>query len=100
MAPRLSPQAESELDGIWLYVARDSGSISVADRFVDSLTERLYLLAQNPFIGRSREDDLRPGLRSFPVGEYVVVYRIDDDGVYIINIVRGSRNLRALFGSQ
>jgi len=28
-------------------------------------------------MGRRRDHDVRPGLRSFPVGEYVIVYRVE-----------------------
>ena len=30
--------------------------------------------------------DLRPGLRSFPVGEYVVIYRIENEEVLILHM--------------
>jgi len=96
MAHRLVPEAEAELDDIWLYIARKSGSVEIADRIVDSITDRFYLLARNPAMGRSRDYDLRPGLRSFPVGEYVIIYRIQHDDVLILHIVRGSRNIQAL----
>ena len=33
---RLSPEAEADLDDIWLYVARESGSIDAANRLIDS----------------------------------------------------------------
>lgn len=98
MAHRLSPEAEAELDGIWWYIAKESGSADVADRFITSLTERFYLLALSPYIGRRRDDDLRPGMRSFPVGEYVILYRIEEGDVFILHVVRGSRNIEALFG--
>jgi len=67
-----SPQADSDLDSIWYYVASESGSVEIADRLIDSITERFLLLANYPNIGRRRDDDLRPGLRSFPVGEYLI----------------------------
>jgi toxin ParE1/3/4 len=41
---------------------------------------------------------LRPGLRTFPVGEYVIFYRIADEDVVILRVLRGSRNITALFG--
>jgi plasmid stabilization system protein ParE len=66
MAHRVAPETEAELDGIWYYVARESGSIEVADRLIDSITERFYLLACHPHIGRDRAEDLGSGLRSFP----------------------------------
>src|SRR5207302_1060023 len=37
--------------------------------------------------------------RRFPVGDYVVVYRVaEDDEVLILRIIRGSRDIPALFG--
>ena len=98
MPHRVSPEAEAELDGIWYYIARESCSMDVADRFVYSLTDRFYLLATNPHIGRRRDEDLRPGMRSFPVGQYLILYRVDQSDVLILHIVRGSRNIEALFG--
>jgi plasmid stabilization system protein ParE len=68
MAHRVAPEAEAELDNIWYYVATESGSTGVADRLIDSITERFYLLASHPHIGRHRDEDLRPGLRSFSAG--------------------------------
>lgn len=101
MAHILSPEAEAELEGIWFYIAKESGNPDIADRFIDSLTEHFYLLAQSPRIGRRRDYDLRPGIRSFPVGQYIVLYRIenDNDDVRILHVVRGSRDIEALFGS-
>lgn len=94
---RLAAKAKAELDEIWLYVARNSGSIEVADRLLESISERFLLLARNPRIGRPR-DDLRPGLRSFPAGEYVIMYRVENDAVRVLHVARGSRNLEALLG--
>ena len=65
----------------------------------DSITERLYLLATHPNIGRARDEDLRAGLRTFPVGEYVIIYRIENEDVLILRVLRGSRNISALFRS-
>jgi toxin ParE1/3/4 len=48
-------------------------------------------------VGRRRDEDLRPGLRSFPVGEYVIIYRVEGEDVLILRVIRGSRDLEALF---
>ncbi len=93
-----SPQADSDLDSIWYYVASESGSADAADRLVDSITERFLLLAKYPNIGRRRDEDLRAGLRSFPVGEYAVIYRIQGGDVLILRVLHGSRDIEALFG--
>jgi len=98
MADLRSPQTDSDLDEIWYYVVTKSGSIEIADRLIDSITDRFLLLARHPSIGRARDEDLRPGLRSFPVGEYLIIYRIQDEDVLILRVLRGSQNITALFG--
>ena len=93
-----TPEADSDLDEIWYYLATRSGSFETADHFVDSIMNRFLLLASHPNIGRARDEDLRPGLRSFPVGEYIVIYRVHDEDVVILRVLRGSRDLYAMFG--
>jgi plasmid stabilization system protein ParE len=96
---RLSIEAEAELDGIWLRMARESGSIEIATRIVDDIADRFWLLAQYPYIGRRRDDDLAPGLRSFPADDYVIIHRIEsDEMVLILHVVHGSRDILALSG--
>jgi toxin ParE1/3/4 len=92
-----APQADSDLNDIWYYVATNCGGIEIADRLIDSITGRFLVLAAYPNIGRSRDEDLRPGLRSFPVGEYVIIYRVHEGDVVILRVLRGSRNIEALF---
>ena len=92
----LLPQAEAELNDIWLYVARASNSVDIANRLIDAITERLFLLGQYPQMGRRRDHDLRAGLRSFPVGEYVVIYRIESADALILRVMRGARDIEAI----
>ncbi len=49
MAHRLAPQVAVELDDIWYYIARDSGSIEIADRLIDSITDRFFLVSHHPY---------------------------------------------------
>jgi hypothetical protein len=46
MAHRLAPQVEVELDEVWYYIARDSGSMEIADRLITE--ERKRRKAWNP----------------------------------------------------
>ena len=96
MAHRLSLAAEHDLDSIWSYVARSRGSPNAADRLIELITERFYLLSLNPYIGRRRDEDLRPGMRSFPVGEFIILYRVEEDEVIILKVVSGKRDVQAL----
>jgi len=98
MAHRVAPQAEADLDGIWYYIATESGNLEIADRAIDSITQRFLLLARYPPIGRRRDDDLRPGLRSLLAGEYVIVYCVEREDVLILHVIRASRDLEALLG--
>ena len=98
MACIRSPQTDSDLADIWYYVASESSSLEIADRLIDSITEQFLLLAQYPHIGRRRDEDLRPGLRSFPVRDYVVFYRVQDADVVILRVLHGSRDVKAQFG--
>jgi toxin ParE1/3/4 len=91
---RLTQEARQDLDEIWLYIAEDNPP--AADDLLDALYERFVLLAQQPFLGRARPE-LAPNLRSFPVGNYVIFYRPIDDGVEIARVLRGSRDIDALF---
>lgn len=96
---RLSPEAQAELDGIWIHVARESGSLDIATRVVESIAEPFWLLARHPYLGCRRDADLRPGLRSLGADDYVIIHRIaDDDVVLILRVVHGSRDLDTLFG--
>jgi toxin ParE1/3/4 len=95
MALIVSPQVETELDEIWLYIASESSSIEIADRVIDSITERFLELARNPYLGRKRED-LRPGLGSVTAGSYVVIYRVDVDDVKVLHVLHGRRDIVAI----
>ena len=94
MRVRVSRLATKDLDEIWLFIAQDN--LAAADRFVDSLTDSFPPLASFPRLGRSRED-LGLGLRSFPVKNCLVVYRLRKDMVEIVRVIRAGRDVNALF---
>jgi toxin ParE1/3/4 len=92
MAHRLAPQARAELSNIWAYIVKEGGNIAAADAVIDAITDRFYLLSQYPRMGRAR-DDLRPGLRSFAVGQYVIVYAMEDEDVEILHVFHGRQDI-------
>jgi len=97
MAHRVAAAAERDLDEIWYYVASENGSIEIANRLIDSITDRFLLLANFPYIGRSREQDFGYPCRSSVVGEYVILYCIAGEDVLILRVAHGRRDLDALF---
>jgi toxin ParE1/3/4 len=90
--PRLrrTAQAEEDLIDIWSYIARDNPA--AADRLLDALDIKSRALADNPRMGMARED-IHPGVRYFPVGNYVILYRDLDDGIEVVRYVHGRRQL-------
>ena len=94
--PRLprTAQAEQDLIGIWAYIARDNPT--AADRLLDILDRKSQALARNPQIGMAR-DDVAGGVRHFPVGKYLILYRDLGDAIEVVRYVHGMRRLRDLF---
>lgn len=86
-------RAEEDLIEIWLYIARDNPQ--AADRLLDTLEEESQILAENPRLGAGRSD-IAPAVRSWPEGNYLILYRKLDDGAEIVRYAHGARRLEAL----
>ena len=43
------------------------------------------------------EDELGESLRSFPVGNYVIFYRAMQDGIEVVRVLSGFRDIPNLF---
>lgn len=96
---RVSLAACADLEEIWEYIQQESGVPAPADRLLDSIGERFRfrVLSDWPQIGRER-NELRPGLRSHPVGDYVIFYRLDGSDIVIQRVLHGRRNIASLLG--
>jgi toxin ParE1/3/4 len=90
---RLSDQAKNDVLAVWEHIAVDKPV--AADRLVQKLIVQCKSLAENPGIGKMR-NELRSGLRSYPVGNYVILYHAIEDGIAIFRIVHGARDLEDL----
>ena len=97
--PRVTrrPLAAADIFEIWDYIADDS--LVAADRWVDRLDEQFGLLATQPLMGRAR-DELAPGVRSFAFGRYVIFYAPLDDGIDVVRVLHGARDIDAVFGDE
>jgi toxin ParE1/3/4 len=49
-----------------------------------------------PFMGQARFD-LAPGLRMFPVGNYLIFFRPIEGGIEVIRVLHGKRNITGRF---
>ena len=87
---RKAPQADLDLDSIWDFIA--SESVRAAEKQIGRIGEIFEMLVETPLAGRERAE-LRAGLRSFPVGHYVIFYMPLPDGVEIIRVMHGRQDI-------
>ena len=89
-----SPEAENDLDEIWWYIAQDNPDI--ADKLLDEIEETSRKLARFTNMGRNR-DELHPGLKSFPVGMYLIFYLPISGGIEIVRVLHGMMDIDTFF---
>ena len=90
----IAEEAVSDLVDLWTYIAEDSPDR--ADQFVDKIYETCTLLAETPMMGRERSE-LLLGIRSFPLGRYLIFYRIVAETLQVVRVISGYRDLDAMF---
>ena len=77
-----------------MFIAVDNPA--QADDFIDLIDEKFQNLSRQPGLGRRREE-LVAGLRSFPVGRYVIFYLQVQDCLQIVRVLHGARDVDAVF---
>jgi toxin ParE1/3/4 len=90
------PRAKSDMAEIWNYIAVDSEAR--ADEFIDLLDRKFQILAHSPRIGRPRSE-LAEDLRSFVVGRYVIFYLPLPNGIELVRVLHGARDIETAFES-
>ena len=96
----LAPCVEGELWDIWSFIARDNPD--AATRVIEAVGDTFKAVAATPNLGvarKYRNPRLR-GVRSFPVSgfqNYLVFYRPISDGIEVLHVYHGARDLEQLF---
>ncbi len=88
-------QADEDVLLVWNYIARDS--TRNADAFFDTLKERCQLLADTPQMGRARPE-FGAEVRSWPLGNYLIFYRIAETDIEILRVIHGARDVALALG--
>ena len=102
MAGRLykRPQVLSDLEQHFVVIAEDN--LAAAHRFLDTAEAALQRYAEWPYSGRAwqspdpRLTDIRVGHLPRPFGNYLVFYRPVDDGIEVLTIQHGARELQSI----
>ncbi len=93
MRYRVSEDAERDLDEIFVYWA-NRASPETADRVVDRITERFWVLGEHPDAGKPARD-IAASVKCFPAGKYLIYYRKTRRGTDILHIFHGARDQRS-----
>src|SRR5688572_14850325 len=91
---RRSPTSRRDYGDIWSYVAERNPQ--AAGDLLRTFDATIQLLSDHPRGGPARPD-LGARLRSFPVGEYIILYRPIRGGIELARVVHGARDLRQIF---
>jgi plasmid stabilization system protein ParE len=87
----LGQGAELDLDEIWEYIAQ--GSIDAADRWIGKLFDAFDALALAPGMGHKREDLTAYPILFWPVGSYLILYRVQSERIEIVAVTQGARDI-------
>jgi toxin ParE1/3/4 len=95
MQVRHTGRARRDLIEIWLEIASDDPA--AAERLYNRLEARVEILKRFPEAGPLRQD-IAPEARVLVESPYVLLYRIIPQGVQVVRVLHGARNIdRALF---
>jgi len=87
----LSKAALLELDEIWSFIAQDNPEI--ADRWIEKLLDACETVARHPHMGHAREDITDKAVLFWPVGTYMIIYRVLAHHIDVLAITQGSRDI-------
>lgn len=92
LALRISSEAYSDLEKIWLYTV-NKWSKEQANRYYSLIIDEISFLTQNYYSGKSVEH-IRPGYRVSFVKSHIIFYKIvDDQRLEVIRILHQSVNI-------
>jgi len=83
-------RADEDLIDIWVSIAIESPA--AADRVLDAIQRRWQQLSLYPYSGVAR-DDIAPGIRCLVAGNYLTLYRVAADAIWIIRVLHGRRKI-------
>jgi toxin ParE1/3/4 len=95
---RFTPRALRDLRSIWTWVADDAGEIR-ADRPIDSLAVATDQLVDLPQFGTAKPD-YSEAMRCYVVRPYLIFYRNAAEGIEIVRVIDGRRNVRTVLQSE
>jgi toxin ParE1/3/4 len=94
----ISPAARHDLADVWSFVSQDNED--AATHLIQSFYRQCVVLSDMPNLGRARDRDLGEGLRSYPIGNYVIFYRFDNKRLEMVRVAHSARDIGEVFGPE
>ena len=91
---KLHPEAYTDLDGMWEFIAQDSAD--AADRVRDKIYDAIRALVAFPHQGHRRSDLTSRPLRFWRVYDYLIAYAPDEHPLWVVAVIHGHRNPRVM----
>ncbi|MCP9495539.1 MAG: type II toxin-antitoxin system RelE/ParE family toxin [Pyrinomonadaceae bacterium MAG19_C2-C3] len=91
---KVADAAEEDLKEIWAYIAERN--TEAASKFIKEITGRFAVLRDYPQMGREQHN-LLVNLRSFAVKDYIIFYQPFEDGIEILRVLHGARDIESIF---
>ncbi len=88
-----SPFVAADLRTIARTIALDNPKRAMT--FVQELRAKCRLAARNPEVYQLRPD-LGNNIRASILGQYLILFRIEEDAVHVLRIAHGARDIRPL----
>ena len=89
----IAPAARQDLSDIFDFIARDKPI--AAAKWVDTIEQKCKLIATTPAFGEKRPE-YGGNIRSSHVGRYVIFFRPIEDGIEVVRVIAGDRDVRSL----
>ncbi len=90
---RFTRRAREDLLGIWLYI--EPRNPHAADQVYDRIEKSCQQLRDYPQLGPARPE-IGEGARVLIIERWIALYRLVEDGVQIVRIIDGARDLTRL----
>ena len=91
---RLTSRANADLEEILVYIA--GKNVDAALSLDYRITQVFEMLTEHPKIGRDRTE-IESGMRSFPEGSYIILYKLWANQVVIVRVLHAARDLDEIF---
>jgi plasmid stabilization system protein ParE len=94
----LTAEADEDLAGIWKYIAQDN--VEAADRWDTKLRDAFEMLARNSRLGHTRTDLTDLPVLFWPVGAYLILYRVRKKRLEIVAVTHGARDIPSFLSGR